>query len=60
MPVRVRLAVIFALGAALVIGIGGFVFVHELSAGLRGSVWEQWFGYFQYRREEFLAHYPRR
>jgi signal transduction histidine kinase len=38
MPVRVRLALIFALGAALVIGIGGFMFVRELSAGLRGSV----------------------
>src|SRR5690349_15550212 len=38
MPVRVRLELIFALGAGLVIGIGGFMFVHELSAGLRGSV----------------------
>ena len=38
MPVRVRLALIFALGSALVIGIGGLVLVHELSAGLRGSL----------------------
>jgi histidine kinase/DNA gyrase B/HSP90-like ATPase len=38
MPVRVRLALIFALGAALVIGIGGLVFEHELSAGLTGSL----------------------
>jgi two-component system, OmpR family, sensor kinase len=38
MPVRVRLALIFALGAGLVIGVGGLVFVHELSAGLTGSL----------------------
>jgi hypothetical protein len=38
MPVRVRLALIFALGCALVIGVGGLVFVHELSAGLTGSL----------------------
>jgi two-component system, OmpR family, sensor kinase len=38
MPVRVRLALIFALGAALVIGIGGLVFAHELSVGLTSSL----------------------
>jgi two-component system OmpR family sensor kinase len=38
MAVRVRLALIFAVGAALVIGIGGFVFTRELSAGLTGSL----------------------
>jgi hypothetical protein len=38
MPVRVRLALLFAIGAALVIGVGGAVFVRELSAGLTGSL----------------------
>jgi two-component system, OmpR family, sensor kinase len=38
MSVRIRLALIFALGAALVIGVGGLVFTHELSAGLTGSL----------------------
>ena len=38
MPVRVRLALLFAIGAALVISVGGAVFAHELSAGLTGSL----------------------
>jgi two-component system, OmpR family, sensor kinase len=38
MSVRIRLALIFALGAALVIGVGGLVFTRELSAGLTGSL----------------------
>jgi hypothetical protein len=38
MPVRVRLALLFAIGSALVIAAGGAVFVHELSGGLTGSL----------------------
>ncbi|SRR5579883_2977229 len=38
MPIRVRLALLFALGTALAMGVGGVVFVAELSSGLRASV----------------------
>jgi signal transduction histidine kinase len=38
MPIRLRLALLFAVGAAVVAAIGGVVFVNELSSGLRGSV----------------------
>jgi two-component system OmpR family sensor kinase len=38
MPLRVRLALVFAAGAALLIGAGGFLFVNLLAAGLHGSV----------------------
>lgn len=37
-PLRVRLAAVFALATAAVIGIGGLVFVHLLSNGLQSSV----------------------
>lgn len=38
MSLKVRLALLFALGTALVIGLGGALFVHELGQALRGSV----------------------
>lgn len=38
MPIRLRLAVLFAVGTAAVAVIGGVVFVNELSGGLRNSV----------------------
>lgn len=38
MPIRIKLALLFALGAALLIGIGGLVFVSQLTASLRGSL----------------------
>ena len=38
MPIRIRLAMAFAAGTALLIGVGGFVFVSELAGGLRNSV----------------------
>lgn len=38
MAIRLRLALLFAAGAALLLAAGGAVFVHELSAGLRGSL----------------------
>ncbi len=38
MPLRVRLALVFATGAALLIGAGGFLFVNLLAAGLHRSV----------------------
>jgi transposase len=30
------------------------------SAGEKGSLWSKMYGYFQYRREEFLKHYHQR
>lgn len=38
MPIRVRLALLFAAGAALLLAAGGLLFIHELSDGLRGSL----------------------
>ena len=38
MPIRVRLALLFALGTALAVAVGGVAFVTELSSGLRASV----------------------
>lgn len=38
MPIRLRLAILFAAGTALAAAIGGTVFVTELSTGLRASV----------------------
>ncbi len=38
MPVRLRLALIFAMGTAVVGVVFGYLFVSELSGGLRGSV----------------------
>lgn len=38
MPIRLRLAALFALGTALVVVVGSVVFVHFLAAGLRSSV----------------------
>jgi transposase len=47
----------------LVAGLGGTAFVpfkcNSLS-GEPGSVWERMYGYFQYRRDEFLTHYHQR
>lgn len=37
-PIRLRLAGLFAAGTALVIGVGGAVFVNELSGGLTNSL----------------------
>jgi two-component system OmpR family sensor kinase len=38
MPIRLRLALLFAAGTALLIGVGGYIFVNELSAGLTNSI----------------------
>ncbi|MGH9074949.1 MAG: sensor histidine kinase, partial [Acidimicrobiales bacterium] len=38
MPIRVRLALLFAAGAALLVAAGGIVFTIELSAGLHSSL----------------------
>lgn len=38
MPVRVRLALLLALGTAVAVTIAGAVFVHELAGGLRSSL----------------------
>lgn len=38
MPVRLRLAGLFALGAAVAVAVGSVVFVHFLAAGLRASL----------------------
>ncbi|PZS19925.1 MAG: two-component sensor histidine kinase [Acidimicrobiales bacterium] len=38
MPIRVRLALLFAAGTAVLLSVFGAVLVHELSAGLRSSV----------------------
>jgi len=37
-----------------------FIAFQDNAAGLGGGVWSQMYGYFQYRREEFLAHYHKR
>jgi len=37
-PIRLRLAALFATGTALVVGVGGAVFVNELSGGLTNSL----------------------
>jgi len=37
-PIRIRLALLFALGTAILIGAGGAVFVSRLTASLRGSL----------------------
>jgi hypothetical protein len=37
-PIRLRLAALFAAGTALLIGVGGTLFVGELSGGLTGTV----------------------
>lgn len=38
MPIRLRLAVLFATAVALLIGVGGSIFAHELASGLRTSL----------------------
>ncbi|MGH8997041.1 MAG: hypothetical protein ACRDYB_13615, partial [Acidimicrobiales bacterium] len=38
MPIRTRLALLFVAGIAAVATIGGFVFVHTISNGLRSSI----------------------
>ena len=38
MPIRIRLALLFALGTAVLIGVGGAVFVSKLTASLRDSL----------------------
>src|SRR5205807_1399479 len=48
---------------ALVAGLGGTAFVPFKSnsgPGEEGSLWAKMYGYFQYRREEFLQHYHQR
>ena len=37
-----------------------FIAFQDNAAGLGGGMWSQMFGYFQFRREEFLAHYHKR
>jgi two-component system, OmpR family, sensor kinase len=37
-PIRLRLALLFALGTAVLVGVAGFVFAHQLSAGLVSSL----------------------
>jgi two-component system OmpR family sensor kinase len=37
-PIRLRLAALFAAGTALLIAVGGTIFVNELSGGLTNSV----------------------
>lgn len=37
-----------------------FIAFKDNAAGLGGGVWSKMHGYFQYRREEFLAHYHKR
>lgn len=37
-----------------------FIAFQESAAGLGGGMWAKMFAYFQFRREEFLAHYHRR
>jgi transposase len=47
----------------LVEGLGGTAFIpfkSNAQPDTQGSLWEKMFGYFQYRRDEFLAHYHRR
>jgi transposase len=47
----------------LVAGLGGTAYIPFKSNSqpdTQGSVWEKMYGYFQFRREEFLAHYHRR
>jgi transposase len=46
----------------LVAALGGTAFVpfKVNSVGEGGGIWEKMFGYFQYRREEFLRHYHQR
>src|SRR5205807_5165379 len=47
----------------LVAGMGGTAFVPfkvNSGPGAPGGVWEKMYGYYQFRREEFLAHYHRR
>lgn len=38
MPIRIRLAALFAAGTALLIGVGGAIFVNELSGGLTNTL----------------------
>src|SRR5207249_915528 len=48
---------------ALIAGLGGTAFVPFKSnsqAGEAGTLWEQMFHYYQFRREDFLKHYHQR